>query len=105
MTQEEFNIKNAITPREVEKLKRTLRIGDIVQYEELEYVPEDRRLLVPRRKKSQGSTSVFISGTGRESAQPARRPENKNHYISGTGHGKEKKPCLRNLENLIRRRS
>lgn len=52
MTQEEFNIKNAITPREVEKLKRTLRIGDIVQYEELEYVPEDRRLLVPRRKKS-----------------------------------------------------
>lgn len=51
MTQEEFNIKNAITSREVEKLKRTLQIGDIIQYEELEYVPEDRRLLVPRRKK------------------------------------------------------
>lgn len=56
MTQEEFNIKNAITPREVEKLKRSLRIGDIIRYEELEYVPEDRRLLVPRRKKRQGST-------------------------------------------------
>lgn len=52
MTQEEFDIKNAIAPREVEKLKRTLRIGDIIRYEELEYVPEDRRLLVPRRKKA-----------------------------------------------------
>lgn len=51
MTQEEFNIKNAITPREVEMLKKTLRIGEVIQYEELEYVSEDRRLLVPRRNE------------------------------------------------------
>lgn len=52
MTQEEFYVRNAITPHEVEEMKRTLRIGAVIRYEELEYVPEDRRLLVPRRKKA-----------------------------------------------------
>lgn len=52
MTQEEFYVRNAITPREIEEMKKTLRIGAVIRYEELEYVPEDRRLLVPRRKKA-----------------------------------------------------